>query len=411
MRYMMRWPPILPIATAAICVVVALAHSSANADANEWPVLHEGEAPTSAFWEGIANKTSSRYMQLVTTGFGLIETTPRSALDHLRQAQDLYPDKPDAIFGLGLIAQREHRYDDCRILLEKVSRLSPAFEWPGRKRPFHLDYGMCLRRSGHHEQAVRALKRVLDGEAKPAPIVYKELGDAYMAMELLDLAIRMYEQPKRRGVPRWIFAYAMALDRSGAFGRAKKARRVATEWDPQLTGLTSSERYFYPKEDRDYALGLGFLQKKQPERSTFHFASFINQSTSKLYRRQAQRHIDAQTDSDHTLSIAGANAWTDEQWRRERETLEDGFQQCLRHAPSWFSEISITRRKTGELKSISDPSEGIAIVPLPQLTTRQDTPPKLLSCLTLVAESFDFAPILGRFIRVTFVVSKAPKTR
>lgn len=249
----------------------------------------------SEFWERAITPNRELYDQLVAQARALSFESSREAHERakriLADAIKLEPDKPDALWELGLLHKRRDAWKECAAALEKLFALEPSFRPKGGTPwAFDVELGTCHAQAKNYQRAIRFYKRVLArGESRS--VVHRLIGESYMALGQLRRAIEYFHTARRiEGSSSHAanFALAVAYDRDERAASADKYLDQALQSDPTLSRL-AARTDFIPEADRYYYLGLGY-RNKNAAWSLIYFRHYLDQAPGSVWRSRANYH-------------------------------------------------------------------------------------------------------------------------
>lgn len=446
--------------------------ASAPAQAREPPGLEDSRYPPepedfdaraetrSALWEQAAFPNRTRYAQRIDRALDFMKgrdtAGDNAAIEKLEEAIEMAPEEPAAYWLLATIYERREDWPRCVANYARVLNLDPMFE-PAqehmsirRDARFAVDIGMaiCQQRSGHFEAAIDHYKRVLGRGVKGAntqarrlrEMLYRRLGESYMALGRLREAIDVLELASRERLRKALTHYSLAVayDRDEQVAEARKALQTAFSYDHSQTALTATSTWMAPAEDALYYLGLAHATRRETARAIAYFRQYLHVVGTTSWARRARQHLrDLAGESlfgAEDIVIQGPKldvAKTAAAIQRMREPL----MACAATAPGLLLEVRITVLSRAERKSrrkrqkvprrpirIAAPG-GFALVPattakpgvrareLYSFSTTEDQSRAVRQCVESVAEKIAIERPRGdpgTYRRVVFKLIAAP---
>ena len=139
----------------------------------------------------------------------------------------------------------------------------------------------------------------LEHPAGRASMLLTNSAEMLMALGRLDEAIARYQRAVEHtarshslsSLPWW--GLAVALDRDRQEERARAAVAQALVRDPEMGDLADRHVFFVPAGEKEYYLGLGYLQRDKLEAADAAFREYLASKPRAAYAARAQAHVDA----------------------------------------------------------------------------------------------------------------------
>jgi len=234
----------------------------------------------------------------------------------LRQAVVLAPDYFAAHLLLAEVVMREGRAADAITAFERACALARG---PGEVFPCGRRLADARAVDGQYEDALAEYSRQLEiGDAQIVPAVLVRRAELLMALGRLaeaeasfakavaGLGQRAASREQETILARALFGQAVALDRAGRDGEARRIMWRALAMDSSLSSLApeggatlGTDQPFLPSGDVYYYRGLALLVLGDEQAALDAFKQFVSSAAASRWRKRAE---------DHLLALASAGA-------------------------------------------------------------------------------------------------------
>lgn len=403
---------------ALVAAIAAVAVAPAHGQSRRYPapVVDPDDAAehASGFWAGVADPVLARYDGLVKDALLTVRGDRRRAIELLREAAALRPERVDAWGYLGLVTDQVRDFPGCAEGYGRAAAIAPRWRpdptvAPARGigaalasgRPLTIAHAICRSRAGDVAGAIAALEAVVArGEAMPE--LWLRLGEAYLAAGRVDdaasaLAEAIAVASGRDAEALWLLA--VAHDRARRTSLAEAAARDAQRFDGGAVNATSTNR---PPPiapgDREYLLGVAALtppvreppEPIKPEWALIYFRRYLAVApATSPWRARAAEHVAAVAALDLAarLTITGGGFGDRAAVERAVRARLPALRACLAATPTTLIELRVTALgptggpppRPARVPTVRPPASGrgptVTVRPIRVGAGRDDRPP------------------------------------
>lgn len=396
--------------------LVILAGGPAAAQSQRYPPeardADEDAEQRSGLWQGVLQPNRERYQERVDHARVLINrgrvANAREARAVLESAIELAPALPGAHWLMGLLHERDEDWAACAGAYGKVYAADPAFRpllVPDERKPaWALDYGLalCHAQAGAYESAIVHHKRILSRGFTEEAVVYRQLGEVYMALGRLQEAIEVLGTALRHR-PNEVYArYALAVahDRNEQPDLARRYLDETRALDLGRSQLSHPGEHLVPANDVYYYMGLVHAHDGAAGWALAYFRHYLHAAGAGPWARRARYHV---------AVLSGRPVWTgglniDSVGEVAREAVSAAvareaaaLEECVAAVPQALFDVRIT---------YSDASQGVKAQVLYSFAPEVEPVAEAQRCLERVAERI----VLPRTRKASYMSVHFPMT-